>query len=69
MPAQEAIDLTYDTSESSSVFKEETRTRRLKNAYLDSKPAICMERALAFTRSYKQTEGQATTVRLAKALR
>jgi hypothetical protein len=60
MPAQEAIDLTYDTSESARDFKAETRTRRLKNAYLDSKPAICMERALAFTRSYKETEGQAT---------
>jgi formate C-acetyltransferase len=69
MPAQEAVDLTYDTSESTSDFKAETRTRRLKNAYLDSKPAICMERALAFTRSYKETEGQATPVRLAKAFR
>ena len=69
MPAQEAIDLKYDTSEAARDFKEETRTRRLKNAYLDSKPAICMERALAFTRSYKETEGQATTVRLAKAFR
>ena len=69
MPAQEAIDLTYDTSEASRDFKEETRTQRLKNAYLYAKPTICMERALAFTRSYKETEGQATTVRLAKAFR
>ena len=69
MPAQEAIDLTYDTSDAARDFKEETRTQRLKDAYLDSKPAICMERALAFTRSYKETEGQATPVRLAKAFR
>ena len=67
MPAQEAIDLRYAAGE--AAHDEETRTRRLKNAYLDSKPAICMERALAFTRSYKETEGQATPVRLAKAFR
>ncbi len=69
MPAQEAIDLTNDTRESARGLKGETRTQRLKNAYLDSKPTICMERALAFTRSYKKTEGQATPVRLAKAFR
>ena len=69
MPAQEAIDLAYDADESAAGFQEETRTQRLKQAYLDSQPTICMERALAFTRSYKETEGQATPVRLAKAFR
>ncbi len=69
MPAQEATDLTYDPRESANEIKAETRTQRLKNAYLDSRPTICMERALAFTRSYKETEGQATPVRLAKAFR
>ena len=69
MTAQEAFDLTHLDNESDSDFMAATRTQRLKNAYLDSKPAICMERALAFTRSHKETEGQATCVRLAKAFR
>lgn len=45
------------------------RTARLKAAYLDSKPAICMERAIAFTESFQETEGEAQSVRLAKAFR
>ena len=67
--AQEAFDLKYDMHESAGVYETEMRTQRLKNAYLDSKPTICMERALAFTRSYKETEGEATPLRLAKAFR
>jgi len=46
-----------------------TRTQRLKQAYLDAKPTICMERALAFTESFQETEGEANSVRLAKAFR
>lgn len=45
------------------------RTRALKKDYLNSRPTICMERALAYTRSFKETEGQAMTVRSAKAFR
>jgi choline trimethylamine-lyase len=69
MSAQSALNLKYDASETDRTHEKESRTRRLKNAYLNSKPRICMERALAFTRSYKKTEGQATSVRLAKAFR
>ena len=69
MSAQEAFDLKYDMHESAGVYETETRTQRLKSAYLDSKPTICMERALAFTRSHKKTEGEATPLRLAKAFR
>lgn len=46
-----------------------TRTQRLKNAYLNTTPTICMERALAFTRSFKETEGESRPLRLAKAFR
>lgn len=69
MAAQEAFDLEYDMKESAGVYKTETRTQRLKNAFLSSKPTICMERALAFTRSYKKTKGEATPLRAAKAFR
>ena len=69
MSAQEAFDLSKDIQESMHVRGSETRTARLKNAYLDATPTICMQRALAFTRSFKETEGQATPIRLAKAFR
>lgn len=55
--------------ENTTSVAAESRTARLKNAYLDSQPTICMERALAFTRSFQETEGEAQSVRLAKAFR
>lgn len=51
------------------VTAEKNRTQRLKEDYLAGKPRICMERAIAFTRSFKQTEGESNTLRLAKAFR
>ena len=69
MSAQEAFDLQYEIPESTITDKKVTRTQRLKNAYLDSKPKICMERALAFTRSFKASVGEARPIRVAKAFR
>ena len=36
MSAQEALDLKYDMHESAGVYETQTRTQRLKGAYLDS---------------------------------
>ena len=69
MTAQEALAIDYSQNQMPDNFKEESRTQRLKRAYLAAKPTICMERALAFTRSHKETEGEALTIRRAKAFR
>jgi len=69
MTAQEALAIDYSQNQMPDILKEQTRTRRLKRAYLAAKPTICMERALSFTRSHKETEGQALTIRRAKAFR
>ena len=45
------------------------RVARLREHYFTFRPAICVERALAYTRSYRETEGLATGVRRAAALR
>ena len=44
------------------------RVARLREAYFTYRPAICLERALAYTRSYRDTEQLATPVRRALAL-
>jgi formate C-acetyltransferase/4-hydroxyphenylacetate decarboxylase large subunit len=45
------------------------RTKMLKERYLDEKLTICPERAIYFTESMKQTEGEPIIVRRAKGLR
>ena len=45
------------------------RVARLRDAYFSYRPAVCFERALAYTRSYRETEGLAVSVRRALALR
>jgi len=45
------------------------RVARLRERYFTFRPAICVERALAYTRSYRETEGLATGVRRAAALK
>ena len=45
------------------------RVARLREHYFTFRPAICVERALAYTRSYRETEGLATGVRRATALK
>lgn len=43
------------------------RMKRQKEAYIDTKPGICVERAMAFTRSHKETEGKPLIIRRALA--
>jgi len=45
------------------------RIHRLRDAYFTYRPALCLERALAYTRSYRETEGLATPLRRAYAFR
>ncbi|MDR3362847.1 MAG: hypothetical protein LBO64_08430 [Desulfovibrio sp.] len=44
------------------------RIERLRQNYINSKPAICHERARIFTESHRRTEGQPVPIRRAKAL-
>jgi hypothetical protein len=66
---EEVIDLEAYRDNQASKDLAPSRTQRMKKAHLDSKPTICMERALAFTRSFKETEGESTPLRLAKAVK
>lgn len=45
------------------------RIAEFKKSYIDSKPSISVKRALAFTSSHKQTEGEAVILRRAKAFK
>ena len=45
------------------------RIEGLKKAYIDSKPSISIQRAIAFTASHKNTEGEAVIIRRAKAFK
>ncbi len=45
------------------------RVAKLREQYFTFKPAICLERAVAYTRSFQETEGRATGVRRALALK
>ena len=45
------------------------RINRLRDQYFSFKPSICIERALSYTRAYKDTENEMTVVRRAKALK
>jgi pyruvate-formate lyase len=45
------------------------RIEAFKRSYIDSKPSISVKRALAFTASHKQTEGESVIVRRAKAFK
>ncbi|SNT07125.1 formate C-acetyltransferase [Anaerovirgula multivorans] len=45
------------------------RIAKLKKNYIDIKPSICVERAIAFTKSHKSTEGEAMILRRAKAFK
>jgi choline trimethylamine-lyase len=44
------------------------RIAKLREAYFEYRPTVCLERALSYTRSYRGTEGLATSVRRAQAL-
>lgn len=44
------------------------RIERLRQNYINSKPAICYERARIFTESHQRTEGQPVPIRRAQAL-
>ncbi|KAA3626437.1 MAG: glycyl radical protein [Proteobacteria bacterium] len=46
-----------------------SRLQKLLQQYNEAAPSICIERALAFTRSHKKTEGQALILRRAKSFR
>ena len=43
------------------------RAQRLRDAYFQTKPSICSERAVLYTESHKQTEGMHPTIRQALA--
>ena len=45
------------------------RIERFKRAYIESKPSISIQRAVAFTASHQQTEGESVIIRRAKAFR
>ena len=45
------------------------RVARLREQYFTFRPAICLERAISYTRSFRETEGRATGVRRALALK
>ena len=45
------------------------RVERLREDYFTFRPAICLERALSYTRSFRDTEGQDTGLRRALALK
>ena len=45
------------------------RITEFKKSYIDLKPSISVKRALAFTASHKQTEGEAVIIRRAKAFK
>jgi len=45
------------------------RINKLRDEYISFIPAICIERALAYTDSYKETEAEETIIRRAQALR
>ena len=45
------------------------RIEEFKRSYIESKPSISIKRALAFTASHKQTEGEAVIIRRAKAFK
>lgn len=45
------------------------RITNLRKKYIDTKPSICVERAIAFTKSHKSTEGEAMILRRAKAFK
>lgn len=44
-----------------------TRIEDFRQSYLDAKPSISVQRAVAFTLSHQQTEGEAVIIRRAKA--
>lgn len=45
------------------------RIQEAKDAYISSKPSISVQRAIAFTKSHQETEGEAVIVRRAKAFK
>ena len=45
------------------------RIEKLKSRFFKAKPSLCIERAVAFTRSYRETEGEIPILRRAKAFR
>ena len=45
------------------------RARFLKERFLSRRPSICLEGALAKTRAFRETEGEALIVRRAKGFR
>ena len=51
------------------IFMSSKRIEEFKRSYIDSKPSISIKRALAFTASHKQTEGESVIIRRAKAFK
>lgn len=45
------------------------RIQEFKRSYIESKPSVSIQRALIFTASHKQTEGEAVIIRRAKAFK
>ena len=45
------------------------RTKKLRDNLLSKKPQMCHERAVIYTRVYKETEGEPMIIRRAKAFR
>ncbi len=46
-----------------------SRIARLREQYFTHKPSVCVERALAYTEVFKETEGEPVVIRRAKGLR
>lgn len=68
--AVEPIDKEWEPGSSGLVEEPSPfpRINRWRKKFLKITPEICPERALLWTESYKQTEGQPQEVRVAKAL-
>jgi formate C-acetyltransferase len=49
--------------------KENTRIQRLRKQYLGYKPALCPERAVAYTRAYRENENDPIIIRRAKGFK
>jgi len=51
------------------ISKERTRIQRLREQYLRHKPTLCPERAMAFTRAYRENENAPAIIRRAQGFK
>ena len=63
----------HDVVDSTGTYASQTapssRIARLRKQYFTHKPSVCVERALAYTEVFKETEGEPVVIRRARGLR